>query len=190
MRQDGRVSKKRIVAVLSLALLFFSVTAMDSGHADRFREIAKRTPSPIPSPIPKWPPAGFKAVDGVYAKIPTTKELVGLLSAKTTLQGVVKQCQQYACGAVVVAATTGCLWWEVNSSVFKIVDGASKIKIGSLSTFESGSGAKVQKTIFLISGATYEDSISVSEIKVLCHRNSVGQKSPGNTYRPLEGTGT
>ena len=95
--------------------LIFAVIPIVSGptaqssFADRYVIQAKKTPSPIPSPQPKWPPVGFKAVDGVYAKIPTTKELVGLLSAKTTLQAIVKQCQQYACGAVVVAATNGCL---------------------------------------------------------------------------------
>ena len=161
-----------------MAALLFSFTAPTQSLA--------KSPAPIPSPQPKWPPLGFKGVDGVYAKIPTTRELVGLLSAKTTLQAIVKQCQKNSCGAVVVAATNGCLWWEVNSSVFQINSSDSKTKIGSLSTFESGTGPRVQKTIFLISGADYDGTISVSNIKVLCHRSTTNQQKPGNIYHPVE----
>ena len=145
-----------------------------------------KSPAPIPSPQPKWPPAGFKGVDGVFAKIPTTRELVGLLSAKTTLQAVVNQCRNFSCGAVVVAATNGCLWWEVNSSVFQISPSDARVKIGSLSTFESGTGPRVQKTIFLISGADYDGTVSVSNIKVLCHRSTTNQQKPGNIYHSVE----
>ena len=196
IRQDGfvfgaKVNRRSRIAVAAFTLIFAVIPIVSgptaqSSFADRYVIQAKKTPSPIPSPQPKWPPVGFKAVDGVYAKIPTTKELVGLLSAKTTLQAIVKQCQQYACGAVVVAATNGCLWWEVNSTVFQLAPDNSKVKIGSLSTFDSGTAPKTQKTIFLISGANYDGGISVSGIKVLCHRNSVNQQKPGNVYRPVE----
>ena len=145
-----------------------------------------KSPAPIPSPPPKWPPVGFKGVDGVFAKIPTTKELVGLLSAKTTLQATVNQCKKFSCGAVVVASTNGCVWWEVSSSVFQIGSSDTRVKIGSLSTFDTGSGPKVQKTIFLVSGAPYDGTVSVSKINVLCHRNAANQQKPGNVYHPVE----
>jgi len=71
----------------------------------------KKTATPIPSPSPVWPPVGFTANAGIYAKIPTGKELLGLLSAKVKLAADVKKCEKNACGAVVVAADIQCRWW-------------------------------------------------------------------------------
>ena len=178
MREDyamSRPSRRSFTTLMTAIILLFS---MGTAFA--------KSPAPIPSPQPKWPPVGFKSVDGVFAKIPTQSELVGLLSAKTTLQATVKQCQKFSCGAVIVAATNGCLWWEVNSSLFRYDSSNNKVKIGSLTTFDSGSGPKAQKTIFLISGAAYDDFVSVGSIKVLCHRNTVNQQNPGNNYLPIE----
>jgi hypothetical protein len=178
-RQDCYVKsiKKHLVlvALISLFTLPLSMTPT----------LAK-SPAPIPSPQPKWPPIGFKGVDGVFAKIPTKGELVGLLSAKTTLQAIVKQCKTVSCGAVVVASTNGCLWWEVNSSVYLVGLFNTKAKLGSLTTFENGTGPKEQKTIFLISGEKYDRSISVSRINVLCHRTTSDQQKPGNVYHKVE----
>ena len=53
----------------------------------------KKTATPIPSPSPVWPPIGFTANKGIYAKIPTSKELLGLISAKAGLAEVVKKCE-------------------------------------------------------------------------------------------------
>jgi len=43
-------------------------------EAAEMKVVAKKTAKPIPSPSPKWPPQGFKGKDGVYAKVPTSKE--------------------------------------------------------------------------------------------------------------------
>ena len=51
----------------------------------------KKTATPIPSPSPIWPPIGFTANKGIYAKIPTSKELLGLISAKAGLAETVKK---------------------------------------------------------------------------------------------------
>jgi len=59
------------------------------------------------------------------------------------------------------------------------------VKIGSLSTYSSGSEKRVQKTIFLISGAPYEESVSVSGIKVVCHRSSADRPAYGNSYNAV-----
>lgn len=147
---------------------------------------AKKTVAPIPSPSPKWPPLGFTGKDGVYAKIPTSKELVGLLSAKTALQGNIKQCQQFSCGAVFVAATNGCSWWEINSTVFGVDPTTmAAIRLGSLATYESGSGKREQKTIFLVSGVPVAAGVSVGKIKVICHPTSDNPKKPGNNFNPV-----
>jgi septal ring-binding cell division protein DamX len=56
-----------------------------------------------PSPSPGWPPKGFLPdgnTDEIYAKLPTTKELLGVLSANPNLSKQMKSCSRYACGAV------------------------------------------------------------------------------------------
>lgn len=177
---------RRGVMTFLITVIALTVTSSTApGIAGDRTYAAKKAPSPIPSPKPKWPPTGFKGNDGVYAKVPSTKELIGLLSAKRTLQSVVKQCQEFACGAVIVAAEKGCVWWEVNSSVFQIQADLSKVKIGSLITYATGSEKKEQKTIFLISRANVETGISVSGIKVLCHRSTSDLQKPGNIYNPI-----
>lgn len=77
----------------------------------------KKTATPIPSPSPVWPPVGFTSNKGIYAKIPTGKELVGLISAKRRLAEDVIKCSTNACGAVIVAADYSCKWWEIKSTV-------------------------------------------------------------------------
>lgn len=154
--------------------------------SNQVKVTAKKTAKPIPSPSPKWPPKNFKGKDGVFAKVPTTKELVGLLSARRTLQSVVKNCEQYACGAVIVAAETGCTWWEVKSSVFRLkAEDLSREKIGTLTTYARGSDKRAQSTIFLISGEEVTPGVSIGGIKVVCHRDPTGRPKLGNIYQPL-----
>ena len=77
----------------------------------------KKTATPIPSPSPVWPPDKFTSNKGIYAKIPTSKGLLGLVSAKAGLRELVKKCESFACGAVIVAAEYRCEWWEIKSTV-------------------------------------------------------------------------
>lgn len=74
----------------------------------------KKVAKKLPSPSPKWPPVGFKTdplgETKLYLKVPNAKELVGLLSAKSTLASQVKTCTQFTCGAVLVASEMGCRW--------------------------------------------------------------------------------
>ena len=100
-----------------------------------------------PSPKPKWPPVGFEYEAGIYAKVPTSKELVGVISAKGNLASQVAACSKFICGAVQVAAEPGCVWWEVNSKVYA----QNKDLIGNLRTITGQSLAREVKTILLIS---------------------------------------
>lgn len=162
------------------------VAASSSKSSTEVKVTAKKTAKPIPSPSPKWPPRKFKGKDGVFAKVPTTKELVGLLSARRTLQSVVKNCEQNACGAVIVAAETGCSWWEVNSSVFRLqAEDLTRQKIGTLTTYARGTEKRAQNTIFLISGEEVAPGVSISSIKVVCHRDPTGRPKLGNIYKPV-----
>lgn len=174
--------RRALAGLVTLALLFM---VNEPVQASEVKVVAKKTAKPIPSPAPKWPPQGFKGKDGVYAKVPTSKELVGLLSAKVTLQSVVKSCREFACGAVIAAAETGCSWWEISSKVFRTSNTDPEPEfLGSLATYAKGSNKKVQTTIFLISGQNVEPETFLSQIKVTCHRSSSDKPVLGNIYNP------
>jgi len=126
-----------------------------------------------PSPKPKWPPAGFEYATGVYARIPTSKELVGVISAKGNLASQVEACSKFICGAVQVASEPGCLWWEVNSHLFS----KEKVLLGSLRTISGSSAARDVKTILLISPEPLESLEYISDIEVVCHQ----EQKPDNT---------
>jgi len=171
---------------ISITCLAIALSSSAYGQADQVKVVAKKTAKPIPSPAAKWPPEGFKGREGVYAKVPSSKDVVGLLSAKKTLQSVVKACEEFACGAVFVASETGCKWWEVNSSVFRFeAEDLTKEKIGTLTTYHRSSEKKAQATIFLISGAEVTPGTSIGSIKVTCHRDAGDKPKPGNIYSPI-----
>jgi len=142
---------------------------------------AKRTVKPKPRPKPKprkkisvspspkaaWPPAGFAPPEsGIYAKVPNSKELVGVISAKGNLATQVAACAKFVCGAVQVAAEQGCLWWEVESKVYA----QNKELLGTLKTITNGSTSREIKTILLITPEALESLEYVDNIDVICHQ--------------------
>jgi hypothetical protein len=174
--------------VISISIVTFALilSLLPSASATEVKVVAKKTAKPIPSPSPKWPPTGFKGKDGVYAKVPTRKELIGLLSAKRTLQSIVKNCEEFACGAVIAAAETGCAWWEVNSQVFRTnIEDLNPEQLGTLITYAKGSAKKAQTTIFLVSAEKLLPEVYLSQIKVVCHRSASDEPKKGNIYTPL-----
>ena len=166
----------------------------------------KKTATPIPSPSPIWPPVGFTTKNGIYAKIPTGKELLGLLSAKVKLADDVKKCEINACGAVVVAADIPCRWWEIRSTVSMIdpADPAKKSLLGSLRTTYNSLSPKTYANILLISDeplylppaidpATNQElapiartGISVGGISATCHKAATNETIPTNIYTPFK----
>ena len=165
----------------------------------------KKTATPIPSPSPVWPPIGFTANKGIYAKIPTSKELLGLISAKAGLAEVVKKCESNACGAVIVAADYRCEWWEIKSTVYGIDpnDVSKKVTLGKLRTLYGPLSAKTYANIILVSeeplygpsvldpnsGQTVtgpaRNGISVGGISAICHKSVTDEKFPANIYTPI-----
>jgi len=121
-----------------------------------------------PSPKPVWPPKGFTPSNGIYAKVPTSKELVGVISAKGNLATQVAACKKFVCGAVQVAAEQGCLWWEVDSKVYT----ENKELIGNLNTINKGSTSREYKTILLISPEPLESMEYIDSIEVVCHQEA------------------
>jgi hypothetical protein len=145
---------------------------------------AKPKPKPrkkirlTPSPKPKWPPVDFEFESGIYAKVPTSKELVSVISAKTNLASQVKACSEFVCGAVQVAAETGCVWWEVNSQVLS----KEGVILGNLRTISTPSAVKEIKTILLISPEPIETLEYISNIEVACNQDPRPEGASAATY--------
>lgn len=140
------------------------------------KPVVKPKPKPRPrkkisvSPSPKaaWPPVGFKPDSGIYAKVPNSKELIGVISAKGNLATQVEACKKFVCGAVQVAAEQGCLWWEIDSKVYA----QNKDLVGNLKTVTSGSTAREIRTILLISPEALETLEFIDSIEVVCHQDA------------------
>ena len=144
----------------------------------------KKTATPIPSPSAKWPPQGFIEKDGVYATIPTMKEFVGILSAKSTLASDIKLCSKYACGAVTVASERACQWWEVKSVIYR-TDSDGKTAVGKLLTIAKGTTTRELRTILMVSREPLADGVTVGGIRVYCQRGATIIPYPTNSYEPL-----
>ncbi|MGA0079466.1 MAG: hypothetical protein ACO3IO_02195 [Candidatus Nanopelagicus sp.] len=165
----------------------------------------KKTATPIPSPPPIWPPVRFTSNKGIYAKIPTGKELVGLISAKRKLAADVVKCSTNACGAVIVAADYSCKWWEIKSTVSgnDPNDPSKKILLGTLRTTYGSLNPNTYANILLISDEPLfmpetldpitltpmppipRPGIVVGNISATCHKSSANEKIPTNTYLPI-----
>jgi len=166
----------------------------------------KKTATPIPSPSPIWPPIGFTANKGIYAKIPTSKGLLGLISAKAGLAETVKKCESNACGAVIVAADYKCEWWEIKSTVYGVdsSDSSKKVALGRLRTLYGPLSPQTYANIILVSdeplfGPAVIDSttglsvpgaartgIYVGGISAICHKSGTDEKYPANIYTPIK----
>ena len=166
----------------------------------------KKTATPIPSPSPVWPPIGFTASNGIYAKIPNGQELLGLISAKVKLATDVKKCETNACGAVIVAADFICKWWEIKSTVSGVdpADPNKKVLLGSLRTTSGGIKPNTYASILLISdeplfmppttdpstglpaAPVAKNGIVVGGIQAICHKSATSEAIPSNVYIPAK----
>ena len=166
------------------------------------KKVVKKTATPIPSPSPVWPPVKFTENKGVYAKIPTGKEILGLISAKSGLATDVQKCEGNACGAVIVAANFTCQWWEIKSTVMAPDpnDPKKSILLGTLRTTHGLLKPNTYANILLISdeplytpgsldpttgvvGApVLRPGITVGNISAICHKSATDEKLPSNIY--------
>jgi len=152
--------------------------------------VAKRK-KVLPSPSPKWPPAGFKSNGEVFAKVPTAKELVSTASNNVTLTRQlarlvdgVRICEKFSCGAVQVASINGCTWWEISANVVgqTSADDKSIRSFGLIHTLVAGSDPKAIVTILLVSQEPLELHRTVSGISANCHHDTTTIKLPTSTY--------
>jgi hypothetical protein len=175
-----------------LVLSLLAVTSLFATGLNIQSATAKKA-KPIPSPKPAWPPAGFDGHDGVYAKVPTRKELIGEASDRPSLSRQINFCKEnsLACASVTVAAQRGCAWWEVNSAVRRLdPNTAKKVKIGSLVTYARGTDPEIRLTIMLISQESADPSVSIGNMKVICHPSSDARPKLGNIYNPIASDGS
>lgn len=202
----------KFVAVLTALFLSLSVTstvaatksptptpkASASVKAPAKKAPAKKSPKKkkkvvklSPSPSPKWPPAGFKTdalgETKLYLKVPSAKELVGLISAKSALASQVKACTQFTCGAVQVASETGCRWWRVNADVIGATstENYSPKKFGKIVTDVTRSAAKQIVTILLVTTEPIGAGHIVSNISVDCNQGDPSGPIPNTDYQVI-----
>lgn len=203
MNAAPKTSSKRVGVILALTLLLsstnigFAINATaeskPSPKATKKSEVKKKPAKkkvvkkprkiskPLPSPSPKWPPKGFKRANNVYISTPKSeKELVGVLSAKTTLLSEIRACEKQVCAVIYVASAEKCKWWEVQS----IVIGRYADVLGNLQTLAKGSKAKEVKTIILISKEPVEDYAEILNMKAFCRNDEITGKIPSNRFTP------
>lgn len=146
------------------------------------KKVTKKKVRITPSPKPVWPPKGFIVNGEVYAKVPTSKELVGIISAQRALSTQIKNCTDFICGAIQVASATGCTWWEANSDIF---NGAG-VKLGTLTTSHALTLPKDIKTIISVSPESAAAGGRAKFTSVICHREKRDTSVPIVRYQKIE----
>lgn len=177
LQVGARLKKAASVLLLILLPITFSTSLVS---VDQAQGAKKPTPKSkiAPSPSPKWPPAGFSFDSGVYARVPSSKQLVSAISAKRVLASQVKKCTKLVCGAVQVASEPGCQWWEVNSQVYS----KEKVLLGKLRTIAGTTSPFEIKTILLVSPEPIETLEFITDIEVACHQNPRPTGVKNSTY--------
>jgi hypothetical protein len=127
-----------------------------------------------PSPKPVWPPKGYVKNDDIYAKVPTSKELIGLSSANKKLASALKECENLTCGAIFATSIAGCNWWEFSGDVTGPASDTDKtiIKYGSVKSLFGSSKAKEIQTFIMVSQEPIKTGFLISNIQMLCHRDA------------------
>ena len=146
-----------------------------------------------PSPSPKWPPVGFKTdplgETKMYLKVPNTKELIGILSAKTALASQIKDCTKFTCGAVIVASETGCRWWKVTGDVVGATSAEDRTlkTFGTVSISVTRSAAKQLVTILMVTPEAIGSGQIVTNINADCNQSEPSGPIPNTEYQKTEG---
>ena len=134
----------------------------------------RKTVKVSPSPKAIWPPIGYVKNDDIYAKVPTSKELIGLSSANKKLANDLKACENLTCGAIFATSIAGCNWWEFTGDVTGPASDTDKtiIKYGSVKSLFGSSKAKEIQTYIMVSQEPIKTGFLISNIQMLCHRDA------------------
>ena len=134
----------------------------------------RKTVKVSPSPKAVWPPKGYVKSDDIYAKVPTSKELIGLSSANKKLASALKECENLTCGAIFATSIAGCNWWEFTGDVTGPASDTDKtiIKYGAVKSLFGSSKAKEIQTFIMVSQEPIKTGFLISNIQMLCHRDA------------------
>jgi hypothetical protein len=121
----------------------------------------------------------------LYLKVPNAKELVGLLSAKSALASQVKSCTQFTCGAVLVAAETGCRWWRVTADVVGATSPENRATktFGKITADVGRSAPQQVVTVLLVTTEPIGAGQIVSNINVDCNQGDPSGPLPNTAYQ-------
>ena len=151
--------------------------------------VKKKVSTVTPSPSPKWPPAGFKTdpqnETKLYMKIPTAKELVGLLSTRVALATQVKDCTKFTCGAVLVASEIGCRWWQVTGEVVGPTSKENKTlkTFGKVTTSVAASAPQKIVTVILVTTEPLGVGHIISNVSADCNQGEPTSPIPNTEYK-------
>jgi hypothetical protein len=151
--------------------------------------VKKKVSTVTPSPSPKWPPAGFKTdpqnETKLYMKIPTAKELVGLLSTRVALATQVKDCTKFTCGAVLVASEIGCRWWQVTGEVVGPTSKENKTlkTFGKVTTSVAASAPQKIVTVILVTTEPLGVGHIISNVSADCNQGEPTGSIPNTEYK-------
>jgi outer membrane biosynthesis protein TonB len=153
--------------------------------------VKKKVVTPTPKPSPKWPPVGFKTdplgETKLYMKVPTAKEVVGILSTRSALTAQVKACTSFTCGAVFVASEMGCRWWQVTGEVVGPISAENKTlkTFGKITTSVSKSDPRQIITILLVTTEPIGSGHIVSNIRADCNQGEPTGPLPFTEYKAV-----
>jgi hypothetical protein len=148
------------------------------------RVYKRRYVKPIPLPPAIWPPANFYGQQGVYINYKVSASaLANAISLVTTDSALYKDsqtCKEQSCGVVQLGSETGCDWWEIDSTLYGLVDTSTTNTIirGTLQTFAPNTSAKQVITDFLVSPVPLTTGDRVVPTRALCWSKSSGARVP------------
>jgi hypothetical protein len=165
------------------------------------KKVVKKKKLPPLQPVlcfgKSWPPSGFTQSGEVFAKIPTATQLQcdssdNYAPSKANFRADLQKCDDFACGAVVVASETGCTWWEVKSTFEQIDLKTGKIEatLGTLRTVAQRTKPKAIQSIMLVSEIKHRDAdgkvlnnIKASGLEVSCHHDAAPDLTIRNFFK-------
>lgn len=178
LKATTKSSAKPVTTAKSSATSKSTAKPTASATATKKRVVYKPRPRKkvkvSPSPKAVWPPKGYAKNDDIYAKVPTSKELIGLSSANKKLANDLKACENLTCGAIFATSIAGCNWWEFTGDVTGPTSETDKtiIKYGSVKSLFGSSKAKEIQTYIMVSQEPIKTGFLISNIQMLCHRDA------------------
>jgi hypothetical protein len=139
---------------------------------------------PIPLPPAIWPPVNFIGQQGVYINYKVSASAlanaISLVSTDSALYKDSQVCKEQSCGVVQLGSETGCDWWEIDSTLYGLVDSstANTMIRGTLQTFAPSTAAKKVTTNYLVSPVPLTSGDRVVPTRALCWSKSSGAQMP------------